>query len=147
MMRFNVGTTGCGALLGYQNVTIPNISSVTAFIPIIIVQDDGKVRGTLWTGSWSPNGEDITVLSDTTVNDGNWHTVYFSAKANSIALYLDGEQVGDIVTGTVGALNMYYNQIGTAYGKDRDTSLSGASGTYYFNGLIDNFYMYTTALH
>ena len=139
MMRFKAEDGQKGVLLGYQNTTVG--TQPNQFIPIIMLQSDGKLRCILWTTS----NTDITVLSTKTVDDGNWHTVYFSAKSNSIALYLDGEQIGS-ATGTVAPLSMIYNQIGTSFGRARDPSYS-TDAWYYYNGLIDNFYLYNTAMH
>ena len=138
MMRFKAEDGQKGCLLGYQNTTVG--VQPTQFIPIIMVQSDGLLRGILWT-----TANDITVLSTTTVDDGNWHTVYFSAKSNSIALYLDGKQIGT-ATGTVRPLSMIYSQIGTSYGRARDPGYS-TDAWYYFDGLVDNFYLYNAALH
>ena len=138
MMRFKAEAGQKGVLLGYQNTTVG--TQPNQFIPIIMLQSDAKLRGTLWT-----TANDITVLSTNTVDDGNWHTVYFSAKSNSIALYLDGEQIGS-ATGTVASLSMIYNQVGTSFGRARDPYYS-TDDWFYFNGLIDEFYLYSTAMH
>jgi AICAR transformylase/IMP cyclohydrolase PurH len=79
----------------------------------------------------------------------NWHTVYFSAKSNSIALYLDGTVIGT-KAGAVNPLSMSYNQIGVSDANGRDyqpNAVGSSNGWYYFNGLIDDFYFYNTAMH
>ena len=142
MMRFKVEDGQKGSLLGYQNTTVGTGTSPSPdqFIPIIMVCSDGKLLGELWT-----SGGDLQVFSTKTVDDGNWHTVYFSASANSIALYLDGELLGTRA-GTVKPLSMIYNQIGTSFGRARDPEYNSDTW-YYFEGLVDNFYLYNTALH
>ncbi|HEY1405123.1 MAG TPA: immunoglobulin-like domain-containing protein, partial [Spirochaetota bacterium] len=140
MMRFKTTTGGC--LLGYQNNSVGSVP--TQFVPIITVLSNGILRGELWMGS------SLVVSSSVAVNDGKWHTVYFSAKASSIALYLDGAQVAAPAVGTVQHLSMTLNQIGTGDGAVRAymPNSDGASNFwYYFNGQIDDFYFYSTALH
>jgi hypothetical protein len=132
MMRFKTGSTN-SPLLGYQ-LTAVGVPAPGQFVPIINIDSTGHLVGDLWNGS-----AHFTVSSGTAVNDGAWHTVYFSAKPSSIALYLDGVQL-ESNSSTVDSLSMFYNQIGAA-------NLVSPSGWYYFNGLIDDFYFYTTALH
>jgi uncharacterized repeat protein (TIGR02543 family) len=146
MMRFKASAGQYGSLFGYQNTVVGIIDgSTTQFIPMITILSNGKLYGSLWNGSVS-----IEVISSNVVNDGNWHTAYFSVKPDSIRLYLDGSPIGT-GTGTVQHLSMSFNQIGTSLpaGRAYMPLVDGPSnsGWYYFNGLIDDFYLYSTALH
>ena len=135
MMRFRTTASGIeNVLLAYNNtvVGVTDTAYITQFVEILVVNASGKLVGDLWNGS-----SHFTVTSTVSVNDGAWHTVYFSAKSNSIALYLDGSQIG-INSSTVNHLSMYYNQIGVGYGNAKWN---------YFTGEIDDFYLYSTALH
>ncbi|MFH0976299.1 MAG: immunoglobulin-like domain-containing protein [Spirochaetota bacterium] len=145
MIRFKATAGQYGSLFGYQNTAIGTlIPVITQFVPILTIRSDGKLRGELFTTAA------LEVISASAVNDGNWHTAYFSAKAGSIALYLDGAQIG-INTGTVNHFAMSINQIGTSFPQSR-AYMPDATGTnnvswFYFNGLIDDFYFYNSALH
>ena len=132
MMRFKT-STNTNALLGYQ-ITAAGVTDPSQFVPIIWVDTAGKLVGDLWNGS-----AHFTVTSAAAVTDNTWHSVYFSAKTGSIALYLDGIQIG-ISESSVDSLSMTFNQIGAA-------NLVSPAGWHYFNGLIDDFYFYSTALH
>ena len=90
------------------------------------------------------NDGHFIVDSTDNVSDNQWHTVYFSAKASSIALYLDGTQLGSTSL-TVDHKNMTKNQIGV--GKAGQATNGFSTGTYYYNGLIDDFKFYSGALH
>ena len=140
MMRFKAGPGMYGSLFGYQNTTVGSLP--TQFIPMITIRSDGLLYGELWTGST------LSVLSSTVVNDGNWHTVYFSATASSITLYLDGVAIATN-TGTVNPLSMSYNQIGTSDAALRPYQPNATASSnywYYFNGLIGDFYLYNAAV-
>jgi len=132
MMRFKTSSVN-SPLLGYQNGGV-GVPGPGQFVSIVNVNADGHLVGDLWNGT-----AHFTVTSSATVNDNAWHTVYFSAKSGSIALYLDGTQIG-VNSGTVDSLSMFYNQIGAS-------NLVSPVGWYYFNGQIDDFYFYNTALH
>jgi len=131
-LRFK--TSSKGIILGYQQAVVDNATS-TQYIPIIMVQSGGKLRATLW----KTTGSDISVLSSTLVNDGNWHKVDMSVTPTSISFYLDGLLVGSD-SGTVDHLNMQVNQIGRGYTSiNRDFSGGDLSGWQGFTGCIDNF--------
>ncbi len=144
MMNFKANPGNYGSLFGYQNAPVGStIPTIDQFIPMIVIRSDGKLYGSLWNGSAS-----IEVISSSTVNDGNWHTVYFSVQPNSIRLLLDGAVVGT-GTGTVNNLSMFYNQIGTSFPQRAympDANSAANISWYWFNGLIHDFYFYSTAL-
>ena len=138
MFRFK--TSGSGILLGYQ--TALAASSPSNYVHILsIAPDSGKIRGDLFS-----NDGHFIVDSTDNVSDNQWHTVYFSAKASSIALYLDGTQL-TTATNTVAHLDMTKNQLGVGrYGGSNWDGFVN-SQVYYYNGLIDDFKFYNGALH
>jgi len=136
MVRFKAAYGQSGSLVGYQQTPVGG--NPVQYIPIISVRTDGRLVGILWT-----NYGDITVLSSNRVDEGAWHTVYFSATPGSITLYLDGSPLGTS-SGTVQSLSMSYSQIGTAVGSSRPYMVGP---WFYFNGLIAEFYLYSAALY
>lgn len=141
MIRFLATNGQAGVLFGYQNQTV-GTPAPSQFMPVIVVRSDGLLYGELWIGS------DLIVHSTTAVNDGLWHTVYFSATSSSISLYLDGISLGSN-SGAVNSLSMIYNQIGVsdcatrAYMPNVNPT---NNGWWYYDGLIGDFYFYNTAL-
>jgi len=137
MFRFK--TSSSGIMLGYQNKLAEN--NPTELVHILSISpDSGKLIGDLWSSTSSH----FDVISTDNVSDNQWHTVYFSAKTSSIALYLDGTQLGSTSL-TVDHENMTKNQIGV--GKAGQATNGFSTGTYYYNGLIDDFKFYSGALH
>lgn len=131
-LRFK--TISKGVLLGYQNQLVDG--SASNYIPIILVQSDGKLRATLWTSA----SVDMSVVSATLVNDGNWHKIDMSVTPTSINFYLDGALVGSNSSGTVAHLDMQYNQIGRGLTSiNRDSAGGDLDGWQGFTGCIDNF--------
>jgi hypothetical protein len=140
MMRFKLAPGADGALFGYQNRPVGNLP--TQFIPMITVRSDGLLFGDLWTGT------DLSVQSTGIVNDGEWHTVYFSATTSTIKLYLDGVAIATN-SGSVLGLSMSYNQIGVAdsAGRAYQPNASGPSNYwYYLTGRVGEFFLYDSAL-
>ena len=127
-LRFK--TTGSGSILGYQKVTPLASAPIYEWIPIIMVTDDGKLKGTLWTSAHNA----IQAVSANPVNDGNWHQVDFTAGTNSVAIYLDGNLEATQSGASVAHLDMIFNQIGLSY-----TSGYNPPATWeYFTGCIDD---------
>lgn len=83
MMRFKASPSQYGGLFGFQNMAVG--STATEYIPMINIRSDGKLYGEVWVGGVSPNGHSLSVSSDNAVNDGNWHTVYFSSTTSSVS--------------------------------------------------------------
>ena len=129
-------TTSSGGIFGYQNVEVEN--TATNWIPLISVTDTGLLRSELWIGS------SLTVISSTTVNDGNWHRVVVTADTtgNMLTVYLDGAEIGS-VSGAVVHLDMSFNQIGVNDARGRAGLFNGWD---YFDGEIDEFILYSEAL-
>ena len=139
MFRFK--TSSSGIMLGYQNNLAA--SNPGEFVHILsIAPDSGKLMGDLWS-----SGGHFEVISADNVSDNQWHTVYFSAKASSIALYLDGTQLGT-ASSTVAHLSMTKNQLGVGkFGRSVNWDGLISTQVHYYNGLIDDFKFYSGALH
>ena len=144
MMRFKVEPDKYGSLFGYQEVEITSDDEFVQHMPVLAIRSDGLLAGALWT-----DFDDLTVLSTTTVDDGNWHTVYFSAKTYSIALFLDGEKISEETGSIIDHLHMIYNQLGVSVsGREYQPTPDGVfQNIYYLEGLIDDFYLYSKAIH
>ncbi len=137
-LRFK--TTGNGAILGYQNAEALN-NSLTNYIPIIMIDNDGKLKGTLWTGTG--NGS-IQAISANTVNDGNWHQVDLVGASNSVSIYLDGNLEANQSGAPVDHIDMSYNQLGLSYTNGYNTTTPTAWE--YFDGCIDDMVIIDKAL-
>jgi hypothetical protein len=126
-LRFK--TTKPGVILGYQNAA-PGSSTVSNYIPLIMVQSDGKLSGILWTGS------QLKAMSTQRVDDGNWHKVDMTAGPNSVTIYIDGVMAATRIGAQITHLDMSLNQLGMGFSTNYDTSLSGWQG---LRGCVDNF--------
>ncbi len=88
--------------------------------------------------------------SGLTLDDGNWHNVVFTFGSGGMALYVDGVlQSSDAYTGGMrGDTGDTPNQEPIALGASRIHSASGntAPGGGYFDGLLDEFAIFDTAL-
>jgi len=126
-LRFK--TTSEGGLLGYQN-RAGNVTP-TNWVPIIYINQEGKLSGNLWIGSI------LNVTSPSRVDDGNWHKVEFAVTSTSITIYLDGVALGS-ANGVIQHLDMTFNQLGASHRLNwpiGNTSRSWVG----FNGCIDEF--------
>ncbi len=134
-LRFK--TTGTGAILGYQN-DVP-LANATNWIPILMLTDDGRLKGTLWTST----NTSIQAVSTDPVNDGNWHQVDFTASSNTVTIYLDGAIEATTTGASVNHLDMSFNQLGLAKTNGYNNS---ATTWEYFNGCIDDMIIIDKAL-
>jgi gliding motility-associated-like protein len=127
-LRFKTATFG--AILGYQNAGVANPAG-GYYVPILYVQQDGKLSANLWQGSR------LSVISTNRVDDNNWHKVEFSVAPGSITVYIDGVLAGSS-SGTIDHLTMNINQIGAVNtaGVWGGVPVSGWIG---FTGCIDEF--------
>jgi len=128
-------TSGDGVILGYQNTALSGAPS--AYVPILYVGLDGKLRGEFWMGAVAS----ITTVGS--VNDNTWHHVVLVGNVNTQSMYLDGVLVGTLLGG-INHLSMINNQIGVGYGGGGWLGTSG--GWFYFNGSIDEVRLYNRAL-
>jgi hypothetical protein len=134
-------TTSYGPIMGHANVQYP--SAATAYMPVIYVGTDGKLRAQLWNGWVNP------ITSDSQVNDGNWYNVVLVVDKNTQSLYLKGTFVGTL-SGDIDNFDMIYNTIGMAYwnnGKSNgDWPASDGTNWGFFKGVIDEVQIYNAAL-
>ncbi|MFH6603151.1 gliding motility-associated C-terminal domain-containing protein [Maribacter algicola] len=136
-LRFK--TTSTGAILGYQNVAANTANTPTNWIPILMITNDGKLKGTLWTTTPAA----IQAISTNPVNDGNWHQVDFTASSNTVTIYVDGVVEASTTGAAVNHLDMSFNQLGFAYTNNYNQS----STTWeYFSGCLDDMVIVDKAL-
>ncbi|MFE6867124.1 LamG-like jellyroll fold domain-containing protein [Kitasatospora sp. NPDC057692] len=99
-------TSAPGVLYGYQSFPVggsPN-GSTDRWNPALYVGSDGRLYGTLWTGS-----ADYALVSPSTVTDGAWHHVALAGDGSGQSLYLDGAEAATVTA----ARPISYN--GSAY--------------------------------
>ncbi|WP_419211216.1 LamG-like jellyroll fold domain-containing protein [Maribacter sp. X9] len=135
-LRFK--TTETGSILGYQHVQANTSNTPSTYIPILMIDFDGILKGTLWTNTR------IQAVSSTAVNDGNWHQVDFAAGTNSVSIYVDGNLEASTTGAAVDHLNMIYNQLGFAYTKNYNTTPN--TNWEYFTGCIDDMVIFDRKL-
>ncbi|MCX6020817.1 MAG: LamG domain-containing protein, partial [Chloroflexi bacterium] len=131
-------TTSGGVIWGQQNAAPPAVAS--AYVPVISVSQDGKLRGQFWHGSIMP------ITSAAAVNDGNWHHGALVAAASPVAsqtLYLDGVAVGTL-PGAVDHVGMSKNQVGGGYAAGWPGVPPGV-GWFPFDGTIDEVRIWNVA--
>ncbi|GEM_PF-4432139 len=132
-LRFK--TSDNGALLGYQNQAAGSeLNGVREWIPLLYVGTDGKLRASFYDGSGTH-----TIVSDSAVNNGEWHQAVLSVSTNLVRLYIDDQYVGEI-TAPVKHLNMSYNQLGVA---DNLSYSPSNNGWFFYKGLLDDVRLQT----
>ncbi len=119
-----------GPLLTYQ------IASPGAWNSIAYIGTDNILRGWLYQGGTSPWSSGITI-------DTNWHHLVVSVSTNRQTIYLDGVSVATL-TGTPNPGTSNILRIGGGY----VGAMAGVptTGTYYFNGKIDEVRFYGDSL-
>ena len=134
-------TTGTGAFLGYQSWTAAGLANaVGEYTPLLAIESSGKLRGEEYMNSTE------AIESSAAVNDGAWHTVYFTATSTSLSLKLDGVTL-DTKSGTVSYFaDQTFNQLGAANCQGRTTIPQDSQYWSLYNGQIGKFVMYNTAL-
>jgi microcystin-dependent protein len=144
------GTTGLGTVADTTDLTavtfeawIKPSSGTTGVICGRESAVSANRIGYIWMNGSKPevvifkNGSTVgSVLSPTSINDGQWHHVVGTYDGTTIRLYVDGVQVGTPSTVVSGALP-------TA---DTNFVIGGRNGAGEFNGPIDEVAYYTTAL-
>lgn len=117
-----------GTLIGFGNTTSGLSSSYDRHV---IMQSDGKVQ----FGSGQPQ---VTLVTPTAYNDGQWHHVVATQGAGGMRLWLDTQLVGS--NSMAGAENYRgYWRIGA----DRTW---GSTASNYFAGTLDEVAVYSSAL-
>jgi hypothetical protein len=125
-------STSRGVLMGFSDQFPPTTPS--SYVPILIMQDDGRVRAEHWSGSFG------SITSTSIVNDGEWHDIVFIGNINTQELYIDGKLEASR-TATINNSWWTKTTIGTGY----DTTTRGSSSNEWnsFNGIIDEVRIYT----
>ncbi|GAA1228228.1 hypothetical protein GCM10009676_08180 [Prauserella halophila] len=84
---FKTSSDGGGVLLSNAD-SLPGDTETPGAMPILYVGTDGRLYGHLW------NDKAKGIVTDETVNDGEWHHVALTANLDWQWLYLDGNEVG-----------------------------------------------------
>ncbi|MEU3791755.1 LamG-like jellyroll fold domain-containing protein [Streptomyces fructofermentans] len=124
-----------GVLLGFQDAPIGE--TPTSWRPVVNIDGSGKLRGEFRKAGVS--GATGPITSAQAVNDGAWHHVVLSADAAGQTLYLDGAKVGTIA-GAISDQSRPYAYIGAGYASD--SWMGVPSGSYYFQGSLDETALY-----
>lgn len=135
-------STPTGVLAAYQVDDLASGAAPTAWVPMLYIGSDGKLRGEYWDGAANP------LTSTGTVTDGKWHFVVLSATNAAQSLFLDGTQIA-ARSGTPKFNNANLNQHGQfGAGLLRNWPAgTGASTTPSFlKGSIGDTALYRTAL-
>ena len=124
-----------GGIFGYSTNAYPN--NPVSNVPALYIGLDGKLRAQVGNGAANP------ITTSVQVTDGQWHHVALSVQADgSQTLYLDGQAAGN-TSGTLQHLDMVKNYIGVAATSGWP---GGNTGWMFFNGDIDEFRIWDTAL-
>jgi len=132
---------GKGAMLGFSNTLYPN--GATAYTPWLYVGTNGYLYG----GDWA-NG----LLQVSTPISPGWHMAvleeYYSGGTYYVALYLDGQYIGQSSTSNLpqlfyGGTYFQYADIGTGYSTSWPNT---PGGWFFFNGTIAYVALYNRVL-
>jgi PKD repeat protein len=126
---FNSTTTSGGKLIGFGNAQSGTSSSYDRHI---YLQNSGQLEFGTWTG------QENTIVSPQSYNDGAWHYVVATQSNQGLALYVDGQLVGTNPTTQAQAYDGYWRVGG-------DTTWEGSSSSF-VNAKIDEVAVYPTAL-
>ncbi|MGW4458869.1 LamG-like jellyroll fold domain-containing protein [Streptomyces albidoflavus] len=128
-----------GVLFGFQNA--PLGQTPTSWRPVLNIDGSGKLRGEFrQQGVTAAQGP---VTTPEAVTDGKWHHVVLSGNAEGQTLYLDGAKVGSI-KGPISDQSRPYAYLGAGYSSS--SWMGTPSGTYYFDGYLDEPALYRHAL-
>ncbi|MGW0313313.1 LamG-like jellyroll fold domain-containing protein [Streptomyces flavidovirens] len=131
-------TESSGVLLGAQNSALG--TTPTSWRPILNIDPAGKLRGEFWLSGVSGA---TPITSTQAVTDNEWHHVVLSGAGTVQSLYLDGVLVGTL-NGTRVSQATSHAYLGAGYASQGWMGVD--SGTYYFNGGIDEPAVYQHAL-
>lgn len=125
---FKTATNRGGKLTGFGNAQSGLSGNYDRHV---YMQDDGKLVFGTWTGQTN------TITSSTSYNDSKWHQVVATQSSAGMKLYVDG-----VLAGTNPQTNA---QDYTGYWRAGGDVTWGSSDAY-FNGSLDEFAVYQTAL-
>ncbi len=137
-------TTPNGILYSYQSDPL-STGSATKYGPALYIGSDGKLLGSVLCGTV------CQITSKSPVTDGTWHHVVLAEAGTTVAMYLDGTQVGSAngaitETAAQGMANAY---VGSGYigGAWADQPHYGvASSPMYFTGRISDVALFNRYL-
>ncbi|WP_017607150.1 DNRLRE domain-containing protein [Nocardiopsis xinjiangensis] len=131
-------TTEHGTVIG----AVDRTDSPSESNQIVYVGTDGKLRAQFLT----TDADVAPIVTDSAVNDGEWHHAALTSDGTSQVLYLDGAQVGT-KEGQVDHRNTKFVYAGHGVaGPEWPATLSSA-GDFSFNGIIDEVALYQRPLH
>jgi RHS repeat-associated protein len=129
-----------GVLFSYQADELSNASGNSDnHDPALYIGSNGKLYGELWNGSIDP------MISASTVTDGQWHYAILTGNGSSQSLYLDGQQQGTALSGTIDPQNMTRDRVGAGFWGGWPSAPS-ATPIGYFHGSIGQVAVYPHAL-
>lgn len=111
----------------------------------ILKRDSGAIHVVFYK---APSNLSYNVLSNKTINDGQWHDVMFTwdgtMNANSLKLYIDDMTTPDVIA-TPSSLEEYPNSRDNLH-LARASSYSGVTTTFYLQGQLDDIEIYNEVL-
>ncbi|MEV0133053.1 LamG-like jellyroll fold domain-containing protein [Dactylosporangium sp. NPDC050688] len=137
-------TATTGVLFSYQKDLVTQGGTTPGYYnPVLYVDQDGKLRGSLWNGTVG------TITSGSTVNNGQWHHVVLAGNGGSQQMYLDGALVGSLA-GVIQLHNTGQDKvyIGAGYigGGWPGQPNTGTATANFFNGSIADVAYYNKPL-
>ncbi|WP_217645265.1 PKD domain-containing protein [Nocardioides terrae] len=130
VLWFKTSTTSGGKLIGFGDASNGDSSNYDRHTYML---DTGQLRFGVWTG------QENTITSPNSYNDGNWHMLVSSqSKSDGMRMYVDGQLVG--TNGQTEA------QSYTGYWRIGGDTTWGGSSSRYFNGNLDEVALFNTAV-
>ncbi|WP_315914149.1 PKD domain-containing protein [Arthrobacter sp. lap29] len=130
---FKTTTTSGGKLMGYGS---SNSGTSSNYDRHVYMLNTGALSFGVYTGATK------TVTSAKAYNDGAWHHIVATQGSAGMVLYVDGQVVGsDAQTTTAQSFLGYWRVGGDTLGNWPNAPTSN-----YFNGTLDNFAVYNSAL-
>ena len=140
---FKTSSNTGGKLIGFGNSQTGMSGNYDRHI---YMMNDGQLVYGIW------NNQTETIETPNTYNDGQWHYVVATYDGTNMALYVDGQQIGNATSSSAQAYSGYWRVGGdNLNGWNLDPWGSNSQGTtqpgtYYFNGTIADVAVYPAAL-
>ncbi|WP_157545167.1 LamG-like jellyroll fold domain-containing protein [Hamadaea tsunoensis] len=139
-------TTAGGVLFSYNHDPVTSGTTAGNYTPALYIDQNGFLRGELWTGTPTP------IKSGSTVTDGTWHYAVLAGAGSTQTLYVDGVAQGSLA-GTIamvdatGSMNDVIGAgfVGHGWPDHARTGASPAVATY-FTGQISDVAYFTKAV-
>ncbi|WP_424643464.1 LamG-like jellyroll fold domain-containing protein [Embleya sp. AB8] len=130
-------TSKPGVLFGYQSAGIDEPQ--TTYTPALYVDTDGKLRGKFFTTSGAALPQ---IVTESSVNDDNWHHVVLTTDGMIHTLYLDG-----VAAGTISGAVFHEKSLRSFIGAGTTLAYEKApAGSGFFDGQIDEVAVYRKTL-